>query len=175
MLKFRKMRDQADDRAVTLEDDERFTPIGRFLATTRLDELPQVINILRGEMRLVGPRPELEVFVSCHAEEYREILTIAPGLTGEAQLRFLGERALLVGPEPELQYAEKLLPAKIQIDLDYVRRRSLCRDALILLETAMLPISYATYWIAAHRRWLPAVACGVALGSAFVVLATHVP
>jgi lipopolysaccharide/colanic/teichoic acid biosynthesis glycosyltransferase len=174
MLKFRKMRDQADGRAVTLEDDERFTPIGRFLAASRLDELPQVINVLRGEMRLVGPRPELECFVACYAEEYREILTVAPGLTGQAQLLYLGESALLAGPEPELLYAEQLLPAKIQIDLDYVRGRSLRRDAVILVRTAMLPITYVVYLILAHRRWLPAVVCGLALGLMFVVLGSRV-
>ncbi len=63
MLKFRKMRDDAGSDPLTIADDERFTPIGRFLAATRLDELPQVWNVLRGEMRLVGPRPELEYFV----------------------------------------------------------------------------------------------------------------
>jgi lipopolysaccharide/colanic/teichoic acid biosynthesis glycosyltransferase len=170
MLKFRKMRREANGSLVTLEDDDRFTPIGRFLAATRLDELPQVVNVLRGEMRLVGPRPELEYFVARYAEEYREILTVPPGLTGEAQLRFLGESALLTGPEPEAVYAEQLLPAKVAIDLDYVRGHGLRRDATIIARTATMPISLAVAQIITHRRWLPVLSCGLALGLLFVTL-----
>jgi lipopolysaccharide/colanic/teichoic acid biosynthesis glycosyltransferase len=170
MLKFRKMRREANGGLLTLEDDERFTPIGRFLAATRLDELPQVINVLRGEMRLVGPRPELEYFVARYAEEYREILTVPPGLTGEAQLRFLGESALLAGPEPEAVYAEQLLPEKVAIDLEYVRTHGVRRDASIILRTAAMPISLAVGQLITHRRWLPVVSCGLALGLLFVTL-----
>ena len=85
---------------ITLADDERFTPIGRFLSATRLDELPQVWNVLRGEMRLVGPRPELEYFVAAFADEYDEILTVMPGITGNAQLLFFNEKSLLTGSDP---------------------------------------------------------------------------
>ena len=121
MLKFRKMRGRRRNAPVTLADDERFTPIGRFLSATRLDELPQFFNVLRGEMRLVGPRPELECFVSQFAHEYDEILTVTPGITGNAQLRFLDEKSLLSGRIRRGAYCDHVLPEKIKIDLDYVR------------------------------------------------------
>jgi lipopolysaccharide/colanic/teichoic acid biosynthesis glycosyltransferase len=179
MLKFRKMRREAPSHPVTLENDERFTPIGRFLAATRLDELPQLVNVLRGEMRLVGPRPELEYFVTRYAEEYAEILTVTPGLTGNAQLRFLGEKSLLSGPEPEAVYTEQLLPAKIEIDLRYARGHTLGGDLAILARTAALPAALLARGVRGHARWLrawlPAVCCGVALGLAFVLLSSHLP
>ena len=122
MLKFRKMLRDAHGSALTAVDDERFTPIGQFLAVSRLDELPQLYNVLKGEMRLVGPRPETEEFVLAYPEQYREILSVSPGLTGLAQLRFAGEAHLLEGVEDRAQrYREHILPGKVNIDLAYVR------------------------------------------------------
>jgi lipopolysaccharide/colanic/teichoic acid biosynthesis glycosyltransferase len=181
MLKFRKMRREAPAHPVTLDNDERFTPIGRFLASTRLDELPQLWNVLRGEMRLVGPRPELECFVSEYSEQYRQILTVTPGMTGVAQLRFLDERRLLRGPDPAAMYTEHVLPAKLEIDLEYARSHSLAGDVAILARTAVLPLVLAT--TRAHARvrsatlrlWIPTAAAAVLLTAAFVVTASHLP
>src|SRR5205807_3035693 len=106
MLKFRKMRADVGNHPVTEPDDDRFTPIGRFLSATRLDELPQIWNVLRGEMRLVGPRPELEFFVEQFAPEYEEILSVTPGITGAAQLRFVDERWLLHGEDSAGTYRD---------------------------------------------------------------------
>jgi lipopolysaccharide/colanic/teichoic acid biosynthesis glycosyltransferase len=175
MLKFRKMRQEVPALPLTLEQDERFTPIGRFLSATRLDELPQLVNVLRGEMRLVGPRPELAQFVARYRTEYAEILTVAPGLTGEAQLRFLDERRLLAGPEPEAVYTETVLPAKIQIDLRYVRRHTLVQDVWILLRTAALPFGLLLAATRTYRRWLPMACAGVAFGLLFVLLSNSLP
>lgn len=176
MLKFRKMHRDAAGLPLTLADDERFTPIGRFLAATRLDELPQVVNVLRGEMRLVGPRPELEHFVARYADEYAAILTVTPGITGPAQLRFLDERALLSGPRPEATYASQVLPAKIAIDLRYVREHSLRTDLLILARTATLPAALLADRLRRRpgllREWLPAVVCGLVLVLVFVLVAS---
>jgi lipopolysaccharide/colanic/teichoic acid biosynthesis glycosyltransferase len=173
MLKFRKMRREAHSQPLTLDDDERFTPIGRFLAATRLDELPQVINILRGDMRLVGPRPELECFVAEFAEEYAEIVTVSPGLTGNAQLRFVGEKALFSGPSPETAYTDHVMPAKVAIDLDYVRHHSVIRDVLILARTVALPFELLVDRLrdssASLRVWIPTAACAALLILAFVV------
>ncbi len=175
MLKFRKMRREAPSHPLTLDDDDRFTPIGRFLSATRLDELPQLVNVLRGDMRLVGPRPEVEYFIARYAEEYAEILTVTPGLTGRAQLRFLDEKSLLSGPEPETVYTEQLLPAKIEIDLRYVREHTVASDMVILARTAALPAVLLARELRAHAGWLPAVSCGVALALAFILLSSHLP
>ncbi len=179
MLKFRKMRRDAPSHPVTLDDDERFTPIGRFLAATRLDELPQVVNVLQGRMRLVGPRPELECFVAQFVDEYAEILSVTPGVTGNAQLRFVGERSLLSGPHPETAYTSHVLPAKIEIDLDYVRKHTLASDLSILARTAMLPA--ALLWTQLRKRssvlrlWLPSAACAAVLALVFIFVSSHLP
>ncbi len=179
MFKFRKMRREASSAPVTLDDDERFTPIGRFLAATRLDELPQFVNVLRGEMRLVGPRPELECFVEQYAGEYSEILTVTPGITGDAQLQFLNERQLLSGPSPSATYAEQVLPAKIQIDLAYVRRRSLRIDLMIVGRTLLVPFVLVCARLRRQfgnlRPWFPSLAAAAVLAVAFIVLASHLP
>jgi lipopolysaccharide/colanic/teichoic acid biosynthesis glycosyltransferase len=178
MLKFRKMRREAHARPLTDEDDERFTPIGRFLAATRLDELPQLINILRGEMRLVGPRPELECFVAEFADEYSEILTVAPGLTGDAQLRFAGEAALLSGSDPEATYVDQLMPMKVAIDLAYVRNHSLVSDVLILVRTVTLPFELLISRIfrrPAASAWIHGAVCAALLVAVCVIAFSKFP
>jgi len=173
------MRREAPSHPVTLEDDERFTPIGRFLAATRLDELPQVLNVLQGRMRLVGPRPELECFVSEFADEYAEILSVTPGVTGNAQLRFVDEKSLLSGPHPESAYTSHVLPAKIEIDLDYVRHHTLASDLSILARTATLPA--ALLWTRLRgrsnilRSWGPPAVCATLLAFVFILVSSHLP
>jgi lipopolysaccharide/colanic/teichoic acid biosynthesis glycosyltransferase len=179
MIKFRKMRRDAPSHPVTLDDDARFTPIGRFLAATRLDELPQVWNVLRGEMRLVGPRPELECFVADYPEEYLEILHVAPGITGNAQLRFLDERHLLQGPDPAARYSTHVLPLKIEIDLDYAADHSLLGDVGILVRTAIVPITVCLEHVrtpgSALRRWIPATVSSALLALLFILVSGHLP
>ena len=177
MLKFRKMRADAGSAPVTLADDERFTPIGRFLSATRLDELPQVWNVVRGEMRLVGPRPELEYFVAEFAHEYDEILTVLPGITGEAQLRFLDEKSLLSGPDPAGVYCQTVLPEKIKIDLRYVRSHSLLGDLLLIARTIALPVTLPIRKLRRSSRsvrvWLPTAVSAVVLVLMFLVTSSH--
>jgi lipopolysaccharide/colanic/teichoic acid biosynthesis glycosyltransferase len=178
MLKFRKMKADAGDHPVTLADDERFTPIGRFLSATRLDELPQVWNVVRGEMRLVGPRPELECFVAQFAPEYDEILTALPGITGKAQLRFLDEKVLLGGDDPAGIYSEHVMPEKIKIDLDYVRSRSLMGDLALIGRTVALPATLLLNRMRARSRafrvWLPTAASAALLVLMFVITSSHI-
>jgi lipopolysaccharide/colanic/teichoic acid biosynthesis glycosyltransferase len=164
MLKFRSMRHGATGPAISIRNDERFTPFGRVLALSRLDELPQIVNVLRGQMLLVGPRPEMQEFVDAHAEAYAEILQTPPGLTGPAQLRFCGEGRLLAGsPDRVALYREHVLPEKVIIDVDYVRRVSLRRDAGLLLRTGLLPMRLSAE---AYRAWRshgrPALRAGAA-------------
>lgn len=143
MLKFRTMRTGIGGSSIAAgAGDERITPVGRFLRATRLDELPQLWNVLRGQMSMVGPRPELEEFVDLHADDYREILTVAPGVTGPTQLRFAGVEARLLHlhPDPEAFYRDELLPDKVAMDLDYARFRSTAGDLLVLGQTLVLPL-----------------------------------
>lgn len=151
MLKFRTMRHGVAGSPLSVFGDERYTPFGRVLAISRLDELPQVVNVLRGEMRLVGPRPELPEFVDAHADAYATILTAPPGLTGPAQLHFSGEGRLLASQIDRVAtYRATILPQKISIDLDYVRTSSLRRDVSLLCLTLLLPARLGAH---AYRAW----------------------
>ncbi len=140
MLKFRKMRRDATGAPLTKFRDERLTPIGEFLVATKLDELPQLWNVLRGQMSIVGPRPEVQEFVSLYPDEYRQILTVVPGITGPAQIEYIEERHLLADAhESSRLYAQEILPRKIAVDLDYIRTQSLRRDLAILAHTGLMP------------------------------------
>jgi lipopolysaccharide/colanic/teichoic acid biosynthesis glycosyltransferase len=142
MIKFRTMRVDNAGHSVAGANDSRITPVGGFLRATRLDELPQLWNVLRGEMSLVGPRPELEEFVELHAEEYREILAVPPGITGPTQLRYAGlePHLLSLHADPERFYREELLPDKVKLDLEYARSRSFAADMAVLGRTLALPL-----------------------------------
>jgi lipopolysaccharide/colanic/teichoic acid biosynthesis glycosyltransferase len=155
MLKFRKMRRDVGGLGLTLANDERFTPIGRFLAVSRLDELPQLWNVLRGDMTLVGPRPETIDFVSRYRAEYAAILTVRPGLTGVAQLEHFNEGVLLdAEDDPIRHYVENILPRKLELDLAYVRSGKSANDLRLILSTFTLPLRVVAARLRAllHRR-----------------------
>ncbi|MCP9488919.1 MAG: sugar transferase [Solirubrobacteraceae bacterium MAG38_C4-C5] len=141
MLKFRTMRTGASGPSLSAAGDERYTPLGLWLARWRLDELPQLWNVLRGEMRLVGPRPELVQFVNFFPDEYDRILSVSPGLTGPAQLAYAEEGRLLADvADREGVYLESILPLKVQIDLRYVETEGgVLADLVYLTRTALLP------------------------------------
>lgn len=140
MLKFRSMRTDLSGPPISCEDDERLTPLGRFLAATRLDEIPQLINVVRGQMCLVGPRPELQEFVEAHPDEYRRILSLPPGLTGPSQLEYADEGRILAAATDRIRtYREEILPQKVRLDALYVDTRSAIGDLWILLRTALVP------------------------------------
>jgi lipopolysaccharide/colanic/teichoic acid biosynthesis glycosyltransferase len=142
MLKFRKMRRSASGGPLTMRNDERFTPIGSFLSMTKLDELPQLWNVIKGDMRLVGPRPEVPGFVARYRDEYEELLTVLPGITGPAAVEYASESHLLsLQRDPLRFYEESLMPRKIAIDLDYIRTRTLPGDLRILIQTMLVPIA----------------------------------
>jgi len=136
MLKFRKMHRDAGGPPLTALNDERFTRMGSFLGRTKLDELPQLWNVVRGEMSLVGPRPEAPVFVATCQDEFRAILEARPGITGLSQLAFVKESSVLEREEFAGRYVDRLLPAKMAIDRIYVSRRSARMDTSILAWTA---------------------------------------
>ena len=163
MLKFRTMRHGVVGSVLSCHGDDRYTPFGRALALSRLDELPQVINVLRGDMALVGPRPELEEFVSAYPDAYAVILTALPGLTGPAQLRFCGEGRLLARSQDRVAlYTETILPEKLGIDVHYVNSRSLRRDIELLGGTLLLPLRLGrdayNAWRVIHAPARPGIA-----------------
>lgn len=136
LMKFRTMRTGASGPGVTAGSDNRITPIGAHLRHWKLDELPQFVNVLLGDMGIVGPRPEIPGYVRFYTEAERGVLEVLPGLTGPSQLLFRHEETLLMEPaDPEAFYIETLLPMKLATDLYYVQRRRLSDDARVVWQT----------------------------------------
>jgi len=140
VYKFRTMRVDAEKIGgpSTAADDARITRVGRWLRRSKLDELPELINVLVGDMSLVGPRPEVEHYVRLMTDEERVILSVRPGLTDWATLWNSDEGAALAGAaDPEQAYLELIRPEKIRLQLEYVKRRAFWIDLVILVQTLM--------------------------------------
>ena len=135
VLKVRTMVVDAGGLNVTMSKDPRVTRLGRVLRRYRIDELPQLVNVIRGEMSLVGPRPEDPVYVDLSDPLHRRVFSARPGITGLAQLEFHDEAGRLVGPDAERRYREEILPAKLRLDAEYLDRRSTKLDLEILVRT----------------------------------------
>ncbi len=140
LLKFRTMAHNRRDPGPSLtgKDDLRITALGRILRHWKLDELPQLINVVRGDMSFVGPRPDLPEFYETLEVQYREILLQRPGLTGSASLRFRTEEELFAGlsaEESRLLYVTSILPAKVCMDLEYARSASFISDVHLIGQT----------------------------------------
>jgi len=136
MWKFRTMRPSTGGRLITVAADARITRVGRFLRRTKLDELPQLWNVFRGDMSLVGPRPEVRCYVDRYTGEQRRLLALTPGITDPASLAFIDEEAILAGePDPEWAYVERIMPSKIRLNLDYAGRATVASDAMTILRT----------------------------------------
>ena len=155
LIKLRTMTMRAGEGGprVTLAQDSRVTRPGRFLRRYRLDELPQLWNVARGEMLLVGPRPEDPRFVDLSNELHRVVFSARPGITGLTQLAFVDEAALIDPRDPEGHYRDVILPRKLALDADYLSRRSLRLDLWILGQTLLTAIGRRTRIesIEAHR------------------------
>jgi lipopolysaccharide/colanic/teichoic acid biosynthesis glycosyltransferase len=139
MLKFRTMVVNADQigGSSTPEDDPRVTPIGKKLRRYKLDELPQLWNVVKGDMSFVGPRPQVKWAVDLYTPEERAILGVRPGITDEASLKFSNEAEILKGSkDPDKDYIEKIHPEKMRLSLEYVRNRSFSGDLSIIARTA---------------------------------------
>jgi len=142
MLKFRTMVRDAGGPSLSARSDARYTPLGRTLAYSRLDELPQLWNVVRGEMRLVGPRPEVEEFVREFPLEYERILSVPPGLTGPSQVEYAWEGEILAEAQAVDRarvYRESILPLKLAIDLRYAEHHHVRGDLALLVRTVALP------------------------------------
>jgi lipopolysaccharide/colanic/teichoic acid biosynthesis glycosyltransferase len=149
MLKFRKMAVGATGCALTTRTDARLTRVGKILARSRLDELPQLWHVLRGQMSLVGPRPEDPRFVARHPREYDVILDVRPGLTGWTQIAFAAECEILRPVDPLAHYVEEILPQKVALDRLYAAAPTLGRDARILWWTLVTVVLRRP--VAVHR------------------------
>jgi lipopolysaccharide/colanic/teichoic acid biosynthesis glycosyltransferase len=139
VYKFRTMVAHADKISTSSsagDDDPRITKFGSFLRTSKLNELPQLINVLKGEMSFVGPRPQVQWDVELYTEEERAILTVPPGITDYASIEFYNEGEILAGSEdPDKTYTEKIRPEKLRLQLEYVRTHSFWVDIKILFKT----------------------------------------
>jgi lipopolysaccharide/colanic/teichoic acid biosynthesis glycosyltransferase len=138
LWKYRTMVVDATDRGLelTVAPDARVTPIGAWLRRLKLDELPQLLNVLAGDMSLVGPRPEVPRYVALYSAAQRRVLDLVPGMTDEASLRYRDESALLAErPDPEHVYIYVIMPNKIRLSLAYAARATRWSDLLVILAT----------------------------------------
>jgi lipopolysaccharide/colanic/teichoic acid biosynthesis glycosyltransferase len=137
IVKFRTMYDEAHDALLTTSHDRRITPAGRFLRRHKLDEFPQLFNVVGGSMSLVGPRPEVPRYVDCYPAEVRSVvLSVLPGITDWASIYYKEENSLLSrSSNPEAAYLETILPAKLKYNLRYVHERSFWNDVRIIFTT----------------------------------------
>lgn len=139
LLKFRTMRpgSEAKGQLTIGGRDPRVTPVGYWLRRTKLDELPQLLNVLVGDMSIVGPRPEVPRYVALYTTEQRQVLRLRPGITGMASIDYIDENELLArASDPEKAYIEEVMPAKLALDLRYLREHDLLLDLRILGATA---------------------------------------
>src|SRR5262249_55808508 len=130
IYKFRSMVVRADRSGgvITTAGDSRVTRVGRILRRTKLDELPQLLNVLRGQMGVVGPRPEHPNYVRLYTPEQRRVLEVRPGITGAASVRYRNEEQMLCGEDPEALYRTVVMPEKLRLELESLDRRSLWTD-----------------------------------------------
>lgn len=138
IIKFRTMRvDKGDGAQLTVGADARITRVGKFLRHYKIDELPQLINVVQGSMSLVGPRPEVPRYVACYPPEVRSIvLSVAPGMTDWASICYKDENAILGRSlDPERAYLDTILPAKLAYNVRYVRERGFWTDLRIIFST----------------------------------------
>ena len=138
IFKFRSMRVDAEavGGQLTVGGDPRVTRVGALRRATKIDELPQLINVLRGEMALVGPRPEVPRYVALYTPAQRRVLDVRPGITDPASIRYRDESAALArAADPERAYVDEVMPHKLAINLAYLERRTLASDVGVILAT----------------------------------------
>jgi lipopolysaccharide/colanic/teichoic acid biosynthesis glycosyltransferase len=145
IYKFRTMIQDAPQKGgpITFGDDPRITRVGRLLRKTKIDELPQLINVLKGDMSLVGPRPEVREFVELFRQDYEEILKMRPGITDMASLKYRDEAAILGRSEnPKEEYVTSMLPDKIRLAKEYIRCSSFIFDLRLIFRTVLKLFEY---------------------------------
>ena len=138
LLKFRSMRRAADRTGghLTVGNDSRVTRVGRGLRRTKLDELPQLLNVVHGDMSLVGPRPEVPEFVQRYNADQRRVLELVPGITDPASIKYADESDVLaLQADPHEYYVKTVMPDKIRINMQYAKRATIISDFVVILET----------------------------------------
>ena len=138
LYKFRSMRtDSESESLITIGDnDHRITRIGHFIRKYKLDELPQLLNVLEGDMSLVGPRPEVRKYVELYTAEQRKVLNVKPGITDYASIEYVNENELLGNADdPDRVYVEQVMPKKLELNMRYIQDRSLCQYFKIIFLT----------------------------------------
>ena len=136
IYKFRSMRKDNAGLKISTSRDTRITPVGRVLRKTKLDELPQLWNVLKGDMSFVGPRPEVREYTDLYTPEQRQVLLLRPGITGLASIRYRNENELLTeSDDPNRTYIKEIMPAKLALDLEYIPRACVSYDIKLILET----------------------------------------
>ena len=137
LYKFRTMVPDADKigKGITSANDQRVTSVGRVLRKYKIDELPQLLNVVTGDMAIVGPRPEDPRYVSLYSPEQRNVLSSRPGITSPASVAFRREERLLAGRDWEERYINEVMPRKLAMELDYASRRTLASDLVVIFKT----------------------------------------
>ena len=138
MYKFRTMVANAESLGpgLTIYGDSRITKLGRFLRRTKWDEIPQFLNVIKGDMSIIGPRPEIPEYVKYYSENQKQVLQVRPGITGPVQVtNYDEEKKLKDQTDPERYYITQLMPRKLEIDLSYIEKQSIVSDLLLLIKT----------------------------------------
>jgi lipopolysaccharide/colanic/teichoic acid biosynthesis glycosyltransferase len=142
IYKFRTMyKDSQHGGLITRAGDGRITPVGKLLRRTRLDELPQLYNVLRGELSLIGPRPEVPSYVALYDDAMLATLLLPAGIASDACIRFCDEAVMLTGPDFESVYREEVLPAKMRMNVRYLENFSILEDLSVFLRLTALPFA----------------------------------
>ncbi|UKN03302.1 sugar transferase [Paracrocinitomix mangrovi] len=137
LLKFRSMRAGSDAKGqLTVGNDARVTGVGRFIRRFKLDEFPQLLNIIAGQMSIVGPRPEVPKYVALYNEKQQKVLSVLPGLTDIATIEYIKEQEILGKAEnPEQTYIDEVMPAKLDLNLQYVEKANFWFDIYLIFKT----------------------------------------
>lgn len=138
LLKFRSMRKDADknSRITVGNRDPRITRSGRWIRKFKIDEFPQLLNVMKGEMSVVGPRPEVKEYVDLYTKEQRKVLSVTPGLTDYASIEYIKENELLAkSDDPQKTYIEEIMPAKLALNLQYIKDQSFGTDLRVIFKT----------------------------------------
>jgi lipopolysaccharide/colanic/teichoic acid biosynthesis glycosyltransferase len=152
IVKFRSMKVRMGGPSVTVHADARITRVGRILRKAKIDEIPQFWNVLRGEMSIVGPRPEILIYVEAFKDRFATVLRLRPGITDLASLAFRHEEEILAAsPDPLRHYVETILPKKLDLAEEYAREQSLCGDLMIILRTVFALFEKSGRGLLAHN------------------------
>ncbi len=138
LIKFRTMYKDADKKGLLTvsSKDNRITKSGYYLRKYKLDELPQFINVLKGDMSIVGPRPEVKKYVDLYNDEQKSVLSVKPGITDLASLKYIDENDILArSDKPEQTYIQKIMPEKLNLNLEYIQKQNLLYDVKIIVKT----------------------------------------